>query len=454
MKKFILLLLCLPCALLTRSQASITPDLQAAFDEVINAQFKPDEPGGAVLITQQGKIIYERAFGMANLELNVKMKPDMVFCIGSITKQFTAVCILQLAEAGKLSIHDTISKFIPDAPTAWQAVTLEHLLTHTSGITDEENWQNSSPDDLIKRAKERPLAFQPATKFAYNNIEYVLLGNVVAKVSGLPFSEYAKKNLLLPLGMTHTYFDDNSIIPNRVSAYLNSSKRGFQNVHLRVIGAVGEALFSNTQDLFIWHKGLLDGKLIKKEILKKAWTSYRLTDGKEVDYGYGWQTGGVIAGSPIIEHGGLAVGYSTDALYLPGEDMFVAVFMNQRSNQPEIIAAKLTALALGKPDTINSIVLSDSVLRSYTGVYIEDTVRRHITFNNHSLYYQREGSRIKMEMKPYATDKFFFENTSVIGETKRNAEGRITALWLFNNRHPFKPTGILNKIDPILPAKE
>lgn len=148
-----------------------------------------------------------------------------------------------------------------------------------------------------------------------------------------------------------------------------------------------------------------------------------------------------------------AVGYSTDAIYLPKEDMFVAVFMNQRSSLAEIIAAKLTAIAPDRPDTIKAITLSDSVLQSYTGVYMGDTVKRYIRISDNGLYYQREDSRIKQQMKPYAIDKFFFENTSVMGEIKRDNANRITELLIYNNRYPSSPA-ILKKIDLPLPAKE
>lgn len=247
-----------------------------------------------------------------------------------------------------------------------------------------------------------------------------------------------------------TCYDTRTIIPGRVPCYLNRKSGGFRNAVSRLLE---DAFYTSVQDLFIWNKGLLEGKLIKKETLRKAWTSYCLNDGTEVDYGYGWQTGGELTGCPMIEHGGLAAGYSTDALYLPKENMFVAVFTDQRGILPEITAAKLTAIALGKPDTIKAIVLSDSLLQTYAGVYIQDSVQRYITLSNHQLYYQRADNRAKLWMRPYAIDKFFFENTSVLGKIKRDGAKKITDLFIFNNRHPSSPT-IFKRTDLLLPASK
>lgn len=418
----------------------------ASFDRVIDSLYKPSEPGGVALLAQHGAILYQRAFGMANLELNVKMQYDMVFEIGSMTKQFTAVCILQLMEQGKLSVADPINKYIPDCPPAWQPVTVENLLSHTSGISDQPG-QQSALHDIEKIYRSLPLAFAPGTKWVYANIDFVLLGYIIESVSKMPYQEYLKKNILQPVDMTHTWYGSNeAIIPNRVPGYIKNKKGNFQNSYMFIAPSASGALLSTTSDLLKWNQALVNGSLIKKETLDKAWSSYHLSDGQSTRYGYGWQTGGEIQGSKIVEHGGVAVGYLTDAIYLPKEDIYVVVLTNQRGISAEMVAGQLAAIAINKPFPAQEINLPDDTLKHYDGVYKpdNDTVNRHITLSDHKLYYQRIGGP-KMQMKPYAPDHFFFDNTTVIGEFKRDAQKRIISLLLFNNRYPDKPTDEMKK---------
>ncbi|MDB5088381.1 MAG: serine hydrolase [Mucilaginibacter sp.] len=424
-----------------------------AFNQIIDSLFKAGEPGGVALIAQKGHIIYERSFGMANLELNVKMQPDMVFQIGSMTKQFTAISILQLMEQQKLALSDSISKYIPECPASWRQITIENLLTHTSGIADGVAFQDIPLADMVNLFKSKPIAFAPGTKMAYSNSGYVILGYIIEKVSGISYQDYLQKNILDPVGLTHTWYGNNSlVIPGRVPAYIKR-KGLFINFPMGIIPSAAGALLSNTHDLLKWNQALIADKLVKKETLDKAWTSYHLLSGKDIAYGYGWQTGGKIQGSPVIEHGGNAGGYMTDAIYLPGEDVYVVVMMNQRGILPEIVASKLAAIALGKPDQTHPISLSDETLKTYTGVYKpdDDTVSRYITLNYHKLYYQKAGGGPRMEMKPYAADQFFFDNTSVIGQIKRDEQKHITYLLLYNNRHLSEASNKLLKTDTPLP---
>ena len=162
------------------------------FDKLLSAQFKPGETGCAALVAIKGQIVYKKAFGMANLELNVPMQPDMVFRVGSITKQFTAIAILQLMEQGKLSLQDEITKYIPDYPTQAYKITIEHLLTHTSGTTSYTNVpefqsyvkEDLKPAEAIDKFRNLPMEFAPGTKWNYNNSGFFLLGYIIEKASG------------------------------------------------------------------------------------------------------------------------------------------------------------------------------------------------------------------------------------------------------------------------------
>ena len=420
--------------------------LAAEFDGIISSEFKPTEPGGVALIAQKGQVIYKKAFGMANMELDVPMREEMVFNIASITKQFTAVAILQLAELGKLSLQDDITKYLPDYPTGGHKITVENLLTHTAGIPASapeaitklqgERRPITLPE-IINTFKSRPLDFAPGTKMVYSNNGFMLLGAIIEKVSGASYADYLEKNLFKPAGMTETRFgDDYIIIKNRAASYI------YSRAELRFLNALNGkvelaysagAIQSTADDVFKWNQALNSYKLIKKESLEKARSEHKLPDGKRIYYGYGWFIGN-IQGSPLIEHGGNMGGFMSHAIYLPQEDVFVAVFYNFRAARlPEFLAGDLAALAIGKPFDIREIALNENLLKTYVGVYEEEGVERHITVENGKLFYQRVGAN-KMQMKPYAKDKFFFENASVLAEFKRDADEKIVRLNLANKR--------------------
>lgn len=240
--------------------------LNQQLDQLLTARFKPNGPGCEVLVAKHGQIVYQKAFGLADLEFSVPLQPDMVFHLGSITKQFTAVAILQLAEQGKLSLQDSIQKFIPDYPAKGHTITIEHLLTHTSGIKDYmpfhtdkaflERW-DVTPKQLIDTFKNDPLDFEPGTRFAYSNAGYYLLGYIIEKISGKTYQNYITDNILRPLDMTRSYFDTAGIvIPKRVKGYRQDGAV-YKNADYwspSMEYAAG-GLISNTGDLFKCNRG-------------------------------------------------------------------------------------------------------------------------------------------------------------------------------------------------------
>jgi CubicO group peptidase (beta-lactamase class C family) len=446
------------------AKAQSQTSLAAAVDRIVSTEFKSDEPGGVVLIAQKDKIIYKKAFGMANLELNVPMKEEMVFNIASMTKQFTAVAVLQLAEQGKLSLQDEIIKYLPDYPVSGQKITIENLLTHTAGIPapapeamtklQGEKRLVTLPE-IINTFKDKPLDFVPGTKMIYSNNGYILLGAIIEKVSGISYAQYLEKNLFKPAGMNETFFgDDYIIVKNRATSYIYSrSESRFLNALNGKVELAYSAggIQSTAGDLFKWHLALRANKLIKKELLEKSQTEYKLPDGNGVNYGYGWFIGN-IQGSPIIEHGGNMGGFMSHAIYLPREDVYVLLLYNFRmpNRIPEFLAADLAALAIGKPFDIKETTLDKNTLETYVGVYEEDGIERLITLENGKLYYQRVGAN-KMQMKSYAKDKFFFENASIVAEFKHDAKDKIKGLQLESKRGIS--SSFLKRTDKPLPAR-
>ncbi len=412
--------------------------LIANFDRILSEQFKNNETGATVLVARNGQIIYKKAFGMANLELNVPMQVDNVFWVASIGKQFTAVAILQLMEQGKLNLHDDITRFIPDYPTQGKEITIEHLLTHTSGIHNFSGMKDPekklaldcTPNEVIDFFKNLPMRFAPGSKWEYSNSGYFLLGHIIETITGKTYAEYLEENIFKPLGMTNSLYASNTrIIKNRVGAY-SLGDMGFENSKPQNISHVysAGAIQSTVEDLFKWHQAVHTFKLVRRENLERAFTRYKLTNGRETDYGYGWRLGYVYE-SPSIWHGGLIAGFGTMEMYLPKEDVFVAVFSNCDCNYPKDITSRLAALAVGKPSEYREIPLESSILQGYTGIYEnEKRQQRIITLTENTLFSQL-GRGPKSKLKAYQRDLFFFDgNAMQTIEFSRNAKGKIEKL--------------------------
>ncbi len=415
-----------------------TKQLSDAFDKLLSEQFKPGEPGVAVVIARGDNVIYRKAFGMANLELNVPMQHGSVFRIGSITKQFTAVAILQLVERGKLSLNDEITRFIPDYPTQGYRITIEHLLTHTSGIRNYSGIKDTArkltgdvaPVEVIEHFKHHPMRFAPGTKWEYSNSGYFLLGYIIEIITGKTYGDYLDENIFKPLGMAGSlYTADRRLIKNRAAGY-SKGDHGFENAAYISLSAPYAAggIQSTVGDLLTWNRAVHSLKLISKDALRKALSRHQLSDGTETQYGYGWRFG-YIRESPSIWHGGLINGFITMSMYLPQEDVFVAVFSNCDCNSPEDITAKLAAHAIGKPYEFIEVPVDSTRLAQYAGVYENGKgQQRVITVSDNRLYSQRGRGPTSL-IKAYEPDKFFVaDNVMVTMEFARTPGGTISSL--------------------------
>jgi CubicO group peptidase (beta-lactamase class C family) len=444
MRQLLISCLCLfVTVFVTKAQTSAKTDqfLTASFDSILNKEFKAGEPGATAIVVRKGQVIYKKAVGMADMELNVPLKTDMIFRIGSITKQFTAVAILQLADQGKLSLQDDIKKYMPDLLFK-ETVTVEQLLNHTSGIvsyTSKPDFPSKMRTDMttmevIKLTEKDTLEFKPGTKWNYNNTGYVMLGYIIEKITGKPYEDYIHQNLFTPAGMTNSFYGSEAkIIRNRAKGY-EKEKNVFQNsdyISMTLPHAAG-SLLSTVEDLWKWNKALHSYKLIKKEWLDKAITPYLLPTGKSTRYGYGLSIN-LVQGSKAIEHSGGIPGFSTDAMYLPAEDVFVAVFSNCDCKSPGNATNKLAALAIGKPYNFIAIPLSEADAKAYEAVYVnEEGEERIIRYANGKLSSKRgDGTQFVIEM--FKKDNFFFENSLSLIEFIRNKSGAVESLVFRSN---------------------
>lgn len=354
MKKFFLLLFLLLAVSLQSSCQNLSND----FDTLMSEVFDDDGPGGVALVVSDGNILYRKAFGMANLELKVPMAPEHVFRIGSITKQFTACAILKLAEEGKLDLQDDITQYIEDYPTQGKHISIEHLLTHTSGIksyTDMEEWtaevrrKDFTPAELVDFFKSQPMDFAPGEEWKYNNSAYFLLGYIIEIVSGKSYASYVDENFFKALGMSNSYYGSTSrIIYNRADGYARDFKGYKNDDFLSMTQPHGAgALLSTVDDLYTWYNAAMNLEVINETSLRKATSSYVLNNGKETAYGYGWAVG-ELGGSPSISHGGGINGFLTSSMYFPDEKIFVAVFSNCTCHDPGSISSKMAEIALSQ----------------------------------------------------------------------------------------------------------
>jgi D-alanyl-D-alanine carboxypeptidase len=421
-------------------------DLAARMDAVVKASYPADGPGAAAIVVKDGRVIYRAAYGMASLELGVALAPDMVFRLGSITKQFTAAAVLALAHDGKLALADPIEKYLPGYPTHGHVITIEHLLTHSSGIqsyTDIPGWFASrikadmTLDELIDAFKKEPMQFAPGTRFRYNNSGYVLLGAIIEKASGQSYEQFLKARLFEPLGMTSTHFGSNEpIIRRRVQGYTRTQGvvRHAPYLSMTQPHAAG-SLVSSVDDLARWDAALYTDAVVPQALLTKAWTPYALSTGKPTGYGYGWGVGSMRK-RQFVAHGGGIPGFSTYAVRLPEDRVYVAVLANSDAPaaSPELVGRTLAAMAAGDPfpPRVAASVPAD-VLQRYAGVYqIDEEARRTVTVENGRLYTQRSGGA-RQEAKPRSETEFFYDESLTSVHFVVGAGGRATEMLVYQN---------------------
>ncbi|SDJ06421.1 CubicO group peptidase, beta-lactamase class C family [Pedobacter sp. ok626] len=447
--RYKLILLLLVSTLLTFAQGD--KDFSAQYDELLSAQFKPSETGAVALVAKNGEVIYKKAFGMANLELNVPMTTDMVFKIGSVTKQFTAVAILQLLEQGKLNLQDDITKYIPDYPTKGSKITIEHLLTHTSGIKSYTGMtdfgkmmpNNMTPLELIQIIKTQPVDFAPGTKFKYNNSGYFILGYIIEKITGMPYGKYIEDHVFKLADMSTSYYGDNDrIIKNRAAGY-DPGPKGLGNAILlsMTLPYAAGSLMSTVGDLYKWNQALFSYKIIKKESLDKALKPYVLSTGKATKYGYGLILDS-LQGSPIILHGGGINGFLSYANYLPAEKVLVVVLSNSTAKSPDEIGKKISAIAIGKPIADKAekfenkkppveINVPDATLLTYVGEYqLAPGFSLVITKDGSRLFAQATGQG-KNEIFAESDNMFYLKVVTAKVEFTKDDKGKISKLFLY-----------------------
>jgi CubicO group peptidase (beta-lactamase class C family) len=398
---------------------------------------------GSVLVARGDDVLFSRGYGFANLEWKIPNSPSTKFRLGSVTKQFTAACILLLEERGKLKTDDLVKKYMPDAPPAWDKITIYHVLTHTSGIPSYTDFPDHNPvnpitpHDLVAQFRDKPLDFQPGESWHYSNSGYSLLGYLIEKVSGETYQEFVQTNIFTPLHMNDSGYDISAVIlPQRAAGY-TPGPNGLVNasfVHMTYPFSAG-ALYSTTEDLLRWEQGLFGGKVLSAASLQKMTTPFKN------DYAFGLEVH-TLGGHKVIQHNGAINGFSTMLAYYPDETLTVAVLCNVNGPGPSQISPKLAAVAHGEPVVWPSdrkeITVSPTILEPYAGTYeLRLGLANVITLENGHLMSQISGQQ-KVGLFAESETKFFLKVTDAEVEFVKDAKGAVTHLVIDQNGREIK----------------
>lgn len=333
---------------------------------------------GAVLVAKDGQPVLREGFALANRELGITVKPETVFRLGSITKQFTAASIMQLVEAGKIGLDDPVSKYYAASPAAWSKITVKHLLNHRSGIPsytglpgffEKQLGVDRTPEQVVELTRDMPLEFEPGAKFNYNNTGYVLLGYIIEKVSGQSYADYLSAHIFTPLGLKHSGYDDTTtLIPDRAAGYSFENGVWTNSVYISMtLPHAAGSLYSTVDDLLVWEQALFAGKVVSQASLAAMTADY----GEGYGFGLETQDG---QGHKSIGHSGGIPGFSTYMARFPDDGLTLIALGNLETARSTSVVKDIARLWLGLPEpppppTLVAVTVKPEVLDRYVGVY-------------------------------------------------------------------------------------
>lgn len=433
------------------TKAAFPPPLET-LDRIMKAGARPGAPGIALLVARDGKIMFEKGYGLADIEEKKPVTPETIFRIGSITKQFTATAILLCEEDGKLKTDDTLDKFFPGFPRGGK-ITLHHLLTHTSGIRSftglpdfmSHVTESRTPEQMIAMFRDAPPDFEPGADWLYCNSGYFLLGEIAGKAAGRPYAELLRDRIFAQAGMTRTGVHRPGLnLPDEARGYARNGAKWKPAVNwdMSQAGGAGE-IYSTVGDLFRWNEAIFNDRALKASSLKKAHTPVNVagksaTGSQGKSYAYGW----VVAekrGLKTIWHNGGLDGFTSVIVRFPEQKVTIVALANTmtpaRGMSPDEalnVAARLFLWELMKPQPcVRETPLPDGVkLSDYTGTFDFSTVgvMRFRTSNGNlegKLAAQQWG-----KLRPAGRDRFREEAVDATFEFQRDAKGAVSAVKL------------------------
>ena len=435
------------------------PNLNDTFADRTDTLFAPwskgDTPGASVIVIKDGRILLKRGYGLANLENKRPIEPDTAFLLGSVTKQFTAMAIMMLAERGKLRYESPLSKFFPEFPPYAQQITVRHLLNHTAGFPEYDDLFLDSgklDKDYPRSAKTKPSSFEPTAKDAlailahvkaphfavgekweYSNSGYVILAQIVEKVSGQSFSQFLQRNVFTPLGMTRSllYDETRPKVQNVATSY--TLKDGvYKDIDYTPQNAIyGEDnIYTTVEDIYKWDQALYTEKLVKTATLKQAFTPGKLNNGTITDYGFGWKVRKFL-GLNAVEHGGSWLGFRTHILRFPDQHFTVVVLANLAQLGVDDFASKIGKIYLGDYMTLPvAIQLAPEVMQKYVGRYeIVPGFIAEVSLEK-SLLWIKMPDATRWKLLPESETKYFLEGREEESLTfNQDQKGNVISLF-------------------------
>ncbi len=444
------------CAL--PAQARAAEATEDRIDKLALQTVKPGGPGCAILVVDDGKIVFQRAYGIADMETGSPITTATAFNIASVTKQFTAACIALLVEEGKITLDDDIRKYLPEMPVYEAPIQIKHLLHHTSGVRDlallsflkglpvDETYDEPALLDLLARQKE--LNFRPGEARSYSNSGYFLLGLVVQRVTGTSLSAYAEKRLFAPLGMTHTAYHrtpekmGTNVTVGHVADDAGKYRRTYVAPDARDFGHDG--IYTTVEDLYLWDQNFFHSKIGSENFNTLLLTRGRLNDGETLTYAFGLEVG-EHGGCRTVSHGGGSLGYSAFLLRFPQRKFSVVCLANCALNTTRL-SYEIADLYLGIPKeklahapapvTHTVAEVDPALCAGFAGKYgVNDGAIITVSTQENRLYVQPPGAPL-LELHPKSATEYFLKEVNVQVSFPRDETGRTSQLvWHQNGHH-------------------
>ena len=409
-------------------------------DDYVKAEMERRKiPGLSLAVVRDGEIVKAQGYGLSNVELNVAAAPETIYQSGSVGKQFTATLAMILVEEGKLGLDDRIGKHIPNAPESWKDITVRHLLTHTSGISNSlyqkiDMRRDYTEDELLQQIMALPLDFAPGERWSYSNPGYVTLGILIHKVSGKFYGDLLREKVFGPLGMTTArVIDEADIIPNRADGYrlVEGELKNQEWVAPRLNITADGSLYLTVLDMAKWDAALDSEKLLKRDALDLMWTPAKLNDGKTAHYGFGWMIGQA-RGQRVIRHGGGWQGFSTNIARFVDKKLTVIVLTNLAGADPGSIADAVAALYEPELASVERVAvpIDPKLFDSYAGEY-EITPGFVLTLSREGdrFWSQATGQR-RAELFAESETSFFLKEADIQISLVKGASGNVEHLVL------------------------
>ncbi len=421
--------------------------LEARFDEYMTALSRLGRFNGYVVVARAGKPLFSKGYGMANFEDEIPNTSQTKFRLASVTKPFTAAAVLLLQERGKLTLKDSICTHLEDCPPAWKPVTVEHLLAHTSGITDYIRLPdfmatlalNSTPAETMARFRDKPLEFTPGEKFAYSNSNYYILGQIIESISKVPYEVFIRENIFAPLGMINSGYEDNhALLKHRAVGYIRQEDSIIKARYMDMSKAYAAGgIYSTAEDLLLWDAALYTERLLSKKSVEAMFAQGR------GGAGFGWFVTRDF-NRRLITQSGLNSGFTAQIFRYPEERVCIILLSNFENAAPYLARAghDLAAILFGEkyelPRSRDAVKIDAKIYDGYVGEYEFGPGRMiTITREGDKIFAQRNAAP-RLEILPENESTFFLAGPDVQFIFLKDESGRVAGMTLRANGQEFK----------------